>query len=84
MPLEKCLHTKEILESNTKRTNSKNMKSYFSKSKMKGRQTMVDRRVFLIVLDSYGIGELPDAADLEMWEAIPCALLPNPQSMILR
>ena len=24
---------------------------------------MVDRRVFLIVLDSYGIGELPDAAD---------------------
>ena len=23
---------------------------------------MVDRRVFLIVLDSYGIGELPDAA----------------------
>lgn len=26
-------------------------------------KTMVDRRVFLIVLDSYGIGELPDAAD---------------------
>lgn len=24
---------------------------------------MVDRRIFLIVLDSYGIGELPDAAD---------------------
>ena len=24
---------------------------------------MVDRRVFLIVLDSYGIGELPDATD---------------------
>ena len=24
---------------------------------------MVDRRVFLIVLDSYGIGELPDAED---------------------
>lgn len=24
---------------------------------------MIDRRVFLIVLDSYGIGELPDAAD---------------------
>ena len=26
-------------------------------------KTMVDRRVFLIVLDSYGIGELPDAVD---------------------
>ena len=25
-------------------------------------ENMVDRRVFLIVLDSYGIGELPDAA----------------------
>jgi len=31
-------------------------------SQMKGKR-MVDRRVFLIVLDSYGIGELPDAAD---------------------
>ena len=32
---------------------------------VKGKEvkTMVDRRVFLIVLDSYGIGELPDAAD---------------------
>lgn len=27
------------------------------------KQNMIDRRVFLIVLDSYGIGELPDAAD---------------------
>ena len=26
---------------------------------------MVDRRIFLIVLDSYGIGELPDAADFD-------------------
>ena len=26
-------------------------------------ENMVDRRVFLIVLDSYGIGELPDAAE---------------------
>lgn len=26
---------------------------------------MVDRRVFLIVLDSFGIGELPDAADFD-------------------
>lgn len=32
--------------------------------KMKGKGNfMVDRRVFLIVLDSYGIGELTDAAD---------------------
>lgn len=33
------------------------------KAKGKEVKTMVDRRVFLIVLDSYGIGELPDAAD---------------------
>ena len=29
---------------------------------------MEKKRVFLIVLDSYGIGEMTDAADLEMSE----------------
>mgnify|MGYP000662333683 CR=1 FL=1 len=31
---------------------------------------MENRRIFLIVLDSYGIGALPDAADFGMKEAI--------------
>ena len=36
-------------------------------------------RVFLIVLDSFGIGEMPDAADFgdagslcHAWSAVPC------------
>ena len=33
------------------------------------------KRVFLIVLDSVGIGAMEDAADLAMQEPIPCVLL---------